>query len=108
VKIQPTPREHRRPTGAFVAQAGSLLYRRLAVGGLEMPSYSSRRTIAVNVNNVNNVKNSAMIFRMEIRGTIDLSRLGSGERNVGEATGPRGPNERERVSQIFLHSLFGS
>jgi hypothetical protein len=28
----------------------------------------------------------------------DLSRLGSGERNVGEATGPRGPNERERAS----------
>ena len=29
----------------------------------------------------------------------DLSRLGSGERNVGEATGPRGPSERERASQ---------
>jgi len=29
----------------------------------------------------------------------DSSRLGSGERNVGEATGPRGPSERERASQ---------
>jgi hypothetical protein len=31
-----------------------------------------------------------------------LSRVGRGERNVGEATGPRGPNERERVSQLPL------
>ncbi len=29
----------------------------------------------------------------------DLSCLGSGERNVGEATGPQGPSERERTSQ---------
>ncbi len=28
----------------------------------------------------------------------DLSRSGSGERNVGEATSPRGPSERERAS----------
>src|SRR5579871_5895061 len=28
----------------------------------------------------------------------DLSRLGSGERNGREATGPRGPSERERAS----------
>ena len=29
----------------------------------------------------------------------DLSRLGSGERNLAEATGPQGPSERERASQ---------
>ena len=29
----------------------------------------------------------------------DLSCLGSNEKNVGEATGPRGPSERERASQ---------
>jgi hypothetical protein len=28
----------------------------------------------------------------------DLSRLGSGKRNLGEARGPRGPSERERAS----------
>gem|GEM_PF-6547073 len=28
----------------------------------------------------------------------DLSRLGSGERNLGEAKGPQGPSKRERAS----------
>jgi hypothetical protein len=59
----------------------------------------------------------------EISGTIDLSRLGNGERfacresdslnrgkhlaragaPLGEARGPQGPNKRERVSPTFVN-----
>jgi type II restriction enzyme len=39
-------------------------------------------------------------------GKTDLSRLGSGERNLAESKGPRGPSERARASQFTTTDAY--
>jgi hypothetical protein len=44
--------------------------------------------------------------RAPLQSWKDLSRLGSGERNLAESKGPRGPSERARASQFSTSDVY--